>query len=194
MSPIDIRRGLVEHVDGFASLPATTVEEFVAHTVHRRFAARDWLLRGGDDAEWCFAVVSGLVRELYLDEEGQEHTRSFIAEGELTGSLLDLLSGQPSITWIQALEPTETIAWRYRDFVALEARFPELRQIARRHAENLYVRKARREHDMLALPAAQRYAGWCRQHPDLDRRVSRRDLASYLGITPEHLSRLRRAR
>ena len=84
---------------------------------------------------------------------GQEHTRTFIAEGQVTGSLLDLLSGEPSVTWIQALEPTETLAWRYRDFDALCARVPELHVVARRSAEALYVRKTRREHEMLALPA-----------------------------------------
>jgi CRP-like cAMP-binding protein len=66
--------------------------------------------------------------------------------------------------------------------------------LARRNAEALYVRKAQREHEMLALPAAERYARWRREQPELDARVSRRQLASYLGITPEHLSRLRRAR
>ncbi len=134
------------------------------------------------------------MRELYVDEAGREVTRVFVDAGQTTGSLLDLLSGEPSVTFIQALEPTETVAVRYRDFDALTARFAELQLAARRIAEALYVRKARREHEMLALSAAERYARFVREQPTLDARISRRHLASYLGVTPEHLSRLAGAR
>jgi CRP-like cAMP-binding protein len=61
-------------------------------------------------------------------------------------------------------------------------------------AEALYVKKTRREYEMLALPAAERYRRFRESEPRLDARVTRRHLASYLGITPEHLSRLAAAR
>ncbi len=77
----------------------------------RRTFARDaWLLQVGERATLAHVIVEGLVRELYLGDEGEEHTRVFLGEGQLTGSLLDLLSGGPAVTWIQALEPTVTLA------------------------------------------------------------------------------------
>jgi CRP-like cAMP-binding protein len=156
------------------------------------FDSEAWLLRGGEIATACFWIESGLAREYYLGEDGSEHTRRFMEAGELTGSLLDLLSGSPAVTWIQALEPTRTLRFDYAQFIALCDRYPELQRIARRFMEQLYVIKARREHDLLALSARERLERWQREHPALDTRVSRRHLASYLGITPEHLSRLRR--
>jgi CRP-like cAMP-binding protein len=170
-------------IDALAALAST-----------RSFDAHEWLLRGGERAEWCFLITKGLVRELYIGETGDEHTRSFVADGQVTGSLLDLLAGRPSVTWIQALEPTRTIVWRYAAFEALCDRFPALHLVARRHAEALYVKKTRREHDMLALSSTERYRRWSESHPGLDARVLRKHLASYLGVTPEHLSRLRRTR
>jgi CRP-like cAMP-binding protein len=161
-------------------------------TSSRSFNARDWLLEAGARAERSFLITSGLVREFYIGESGAEHTRVFVKEGQLTGSLYDLLSDQPSITWIQAIEDTRTLTFTYRDFIALRGQHPELHVLGRVVAEALYVRKIRREHEMLALTAAERYARWIAAEPDLDRRVERRHVASYLGITPEHLSRLRR--
>ncbi len=159
----------------------------------RSFGAGDWLLRAGERAEWCFVITEGLVRELYVSDAGEEHTRSFLGAGEATGSLLDLLSGEPAVTWIQALEPTRTVAFRYREFEVLARQHPALADLARRNAEQLAVRKTRREHEMLALTAAQRYRRWLEQHRALDAKISRRLLASYLGVTPEHLSRLTRS-
>ena len=159
----------------------------------REFDASAFLLEAGQRASSCFYIVHGLARELYIDEQGGEHTRSFIPAGQLTGSLLDLLSGEPSVTWVQALEPTLALVWSYADFDALCRESPELNMLARRAAEAVYVRKARREHQLLALSAAERHARWHAEHAALDARIPRRILASYLGITPEHLSRLRRS-
>lgn len=176
-----------------APLGEEALAALVALMYVREFGAGDWLLQAGQRAQWGFFVLEGLLRECYVDAEGEEHTRAFADAGRFSGSLLDLISGEVSVTWVQAIEPTRVLAFRHAEFDALCARSPELNMLARRLAERLYVRKARREYELLALPGAERYALWCSEHPQLDARISRRVLASYLGITPEHLSRLRRA-
>ena len=151
----------------------------------------EWLLRGGESARWSFFIARGLVRELYVDAAGAEHTRTFLTEGCFTGSLVDLISGKPAITWIQALEPTQTLAFVHSDFMRLCEQHPSLQRTARGFVEDLYVRKVNREYELLALSARERYERWIREWRAIDCRLRRRDLASYLGVTPEHLSRLR---
>jgi CRP-like cAMP-binding protein len=175
-----------------APLSAAAARDVAQIMTPRTFAAGSYLLKVGDRAEWCHYLVTGLVRELFVASDGTEHTRSFILEGDVTGSLVDLISDAPAITMIEALEPTATLAWRYRHLEALALSHPDLQLLMRRWTEQIVIRKTRREHEMLALTAAVRYANWLESSRHLDRRVRRRDLASYLGITPEHLSRLRR--
>jgi CRP-like cAMP-binding protein len=183
---------MLQALERLAPLPQAARAELSALMQPRSFQAGSFLLRGGERAESSFFVARGLVRELYISDNGAEHTRTFVAEGQFTGSLLDLLSGQPAVTWIQAIEPTDVLVGSYRALNALGLRYPALERCLRRFAEELYLRKARREHDMLALSARERHDNWLAQHPSLDARIRRQHLASYLGITPEHLSRLRR--
>ncbi|MEQ1507068.1 MAG: Crp/Fnr family transcriptional regulator [Myxococcota bacterium] len=160
----------------------------------RAFAPGEHLLRGGDRARWCYVLESGLVRELYIGADGRELTRAFVTEGHATGSLLDLLSGGPAVTWIEVIEPTVATAVGWAELDALAGRHPDLQRLLRRVAEALYVRKARREYEMLALTATERYDRWIAEFPGVDARVRRRHVASYLGVTPEFVSRLRQRR
>jgi CRP-like cAMP-binding protein len=172
------------------ALSPATLRALQPHVVERRFRVGELLLEGGVRAEWLHVLDEGLVREFYVTADGSEHTRVFASEGGVTGSLLDLTSDLPSVTWIQALEPTRTLAIRFAALNALAAQHGELQALARRHAEALAVRKTKREYEMLALSASERLASWRAEHPHLDGRITRRLLASYLGITPVHLSRI----
>jgi len=76
------------------------VAAFRALATPRTFQKDEWLLRGGDSAQLLFFITRGLVQELYIDAAGTEYTRTFLREGSFTGSLVDLISGRPAITWI----------------------------------------------------------------------------------------------
>jgi len=152
------------------------------------------VLRAGERASGVFVVISGLLREYFLLEDGIERTKAFVAEGEFSGSLADLLSGEPSKAFIVAEEPTRVLVATFRAYRELEAESPDWERFGRRAAEGLLLRKADREYELLGLDAAGRYARFSTRYPGLEARVAAKHVASYLGITPVHLSRLRRAR
>jgi CRP-like cAMP-binding protein len=156
----------------------------------RNVAAGDHLLHAGARASRFFFVRSGLLREYYVDAAGRESTRQFSTEGEFSGSLADLLSADVAAVSIEALADSAILEADWTKLNALTEQHPSLMKLLRHITERLYVRKTRREFEMLTLSAAERYRRFVQQYPGLDSQLHRHQVASYLGITPVHLSRI----
>lgn len=156
----------------------------------RKVAAGEQLLSAGERATNIFFIRSGLLREYYLDDAGHESTRSFCVEGSFSGSLADLISGGKAMVSIESLDASELWVLNWSAIDALSENHPVLMKLMRRFAETLYIRKMVREFEMLTLSATERYRRFVRDFPALNQRLHRNMVASYLGITPVHLSRI----
>jgi CRP-like cAMP-binding protein len=175
-----------------APLTDAAVREGLA-LVHVRLLPRGaYLLRGGERAHELAVVVSGLLREHFLLADGTERTKAFITEGEVSGSLADLISGAPSRAYIVADEPVRLLVGDFTGSEALVARHTEWRALRTALTERLLGIKAEREYELLGLDAEARYERFRERYPGLEARVAAKHVASYLGVTPVHLSRLRR--
>lgn len=157
------------------------------------------LLVAGTRATDVAIVVEGLLREYFViatDPGGKvvERTKAFIPEGRVSGSLADLLSGAPSRAFIVAEEPTRLLVASWSAHRALSVRSKAWDALGRASIEGLLLAKAEREWELLGLDAEARYAALRARWPELEARVAARHIASYLGITAVHLSRLRARR
>jgi CRP-like cAMP-binding protein len=160
----------------------------------RRLAAGEHFLRAGEPAEFVALVTSGSVREYYGLADGSERVKAFVFAVGLTGSLADLLSNSPSTSFIVADDEARLLTMRFEDLSALARRMRHWDDVFRLLTQQLYLRKARREYELLALDAEARYATLLTQQPEIESRVQARHIASYLGVTAVHLSRLRRSK
>lgn len=136
-------------------------------------------------------VRSGLVRHFYVDAKGRESVKAFRGAGEFSAPYAELLQRKPSRTFIQALAPTELLAFEVTAFDALAEQSLELQRLARRLVELNFVWKEQREYDFLVLSAEQRYRQFCAERPELLADIPQHQVASYIGITPVALSRIR---
>lgn len=152
------------------------------------------LLEVGDEVRVAGLVLEGTLREVYLDEQGDERTRGFSFQGDFVGAWADVLARRPSRTRVEALSTARVRCYDVRTLLEVEARAPDLQRALRLVAERLYVRKSDREFELLTMSAAQRYDALLAQVPEVEALVQLRHIASYLGITPVYLSRLRRQR
>ena len=157
----------------------------------RTLARGEVYLSAGARASRVGLVRIGVLREFYPMGDARERTRAFGVSGDFAGSLSDLLNGGPSRTEVVAVRASRVLELPWALVV-------ELTQSGAWHAlldrvvTRLYLAKSEREYELLGLDALARYDRFRERFPTLERHVAQRHVASYLGITPEHLSRLRR--
>lgn len=149
----------------------------------RRAARREFVALPGDETHELLFVCQGLLRFYYVDNNGRETNKAFIAENEFAGPLASSALSLPLYYGIQALEPTTLLAASFGDFTALFERHPIFDRPGRKLAERLLIRKELRTRSLLQQSTRDRYRDFVRQHPDLVDRVPQYHIASYLGVT-----------
>lgn len=139
-----------------------------------------------------FAIVQrGLVRHYYVDAKGRESVKAFRGPGEFSAPYAELIQRRPSRTFIQALAKTTLLTFEVGRFEALAEDSLELQRLARRFVEQHFVAKEQREYEFLQLSAEERYRQFCAERPGHLSHIPQHQVASYIGITPVALSRIR---
>jgi CRP-like cAMP-binding protein len=150
------------------------------------------LVRAGDPPERVAFIVRGLVRLYAVGLDGTERTYGFRAEDELVCAYSAVLRGETSGMFIQALEPCSLLVASRAGFDELCAGHHSWRVLVARLTESLYVRQERRQAELLFDDATTRYRNFMVEQSALAWRLTQRQIASYVGVTPVALSRIRR--
>jgi len=182
-------RGLIRRVAPLADADLAAVE---AHARVRLLQRGEAFLVPGDRAVDCGTILDGLVREFFVLADGREVTRGFAGPGDNVGSLSDLLLAAPARSSVVAEADTRIVMLPWLRLRAIADQRPAWARLLARITERLYLAKAGREYELLALDAEARYLRFRAQYAALEPEIALRQVASYVGITPEHLSRLRR--
>jgi CRP-like cAMP-binding protein len=170
------------------------LEAALAAVVRREeVPARQLLLQPGQVAQRLYFIEQGLARG-YALHAGQDVSSWFMHEGDFVISIVSFLTQQPSTEYIELLEPSVLHAISYQHLQELYRAFPEFNYVGRVLTERYYVQSEQRAYQLRTLPAKERYAQLLADFPNLGQRVPQKYLASYLGISPETLSRLRARR
>lgn len=136
-----------------------------------------------------FIIKGGF--KYFLLHDGKELVKDFVFEKTFFTAFTSFVLRQPSEIYIQALENSEILVWNYEDVNLWFAEKVGWQEFGRKIAEQLYIRKEKREIAFLKYSANERYRQLLLDFPEISQRVPQHLLSSYLGITPEHLSRIR---
>jgi CRP-like cAMP-binding protein len=158
----------------------------------KKYRKHQYLLQQGDISRFEIFVVSGLTRSYEIDDKGQEHVIQFGPEGWWIGDMYSYLSETPSSMSIDCIEDTSVLQISKKNQEILYVKVPKLERFFRILVQNAYMASISRISSTLSKPAWQRYNEFITRYPLIDQRVPNHQIASYLGVTPQSLSRIRR--
>ena len=160
----------------------------------RLFRKRQYVLQEGDVCTQFNFVVRGCLRTYKIDEKGNTHILQFATENYWINDLGSFHGIKPSALNIDALEDTVVLQISRDDLVSLYIKAPKFDRIFRVLVENAFVRLQERLLQNISSTAEERYQSFLELYPHLINRLSQVQIAAFIGVTPEFLSRLRNIR
>lgn len=175
-----------------AAAPLPEWEALAASSRLCTFQRGDTVFVQGQWQPYVYVVCQGLVKLSYLSNEGEEWIKSVIDEGDFFACPNVLVAGLPTDYAAIALEDCHIERLEFAGIKSLMARYPVWQRAIGQLLEWHIVRKEQRERELLTLTPEQRYQAFLRDHPIWAERLQVREVAHFLGVTPEALSRIRK--
>lgn len=158
----------------------------------RRIKRRGFALQAGDVCRHFTFVVSGCFKMYAVDPEGKEHNLEFAAENDWLCDLASFYAQKPASTYIEAMEPSVVLQVKHDDLIDLYTHYAKFNSNFRIITERKYVELQQRVLQNISATAEERYLAFLQQYPRLINRLPNTQIASYLGITSEFLSKIRK--
>jgi CRP-like cAMP-binding protein len=152
----------------------------------------DYFIKEGQIAKELGFLETGTIRVFYRNDKGIEYNKQFFVNPCLIGGYTSLITNQPANINQQALTNCNILVAKYSEIKAFYSTYPDIERVARILAELLFVEKEQREIEIVLLDAEKRYPIFQKQFPQLEKQIPQYHIASYLGITPTQLSRIRK--
>ena len=183
---------LISYFDNHLSLTDDEKEAVRKSFSEKRAKRRQLILQAGDVCRLNTFVVEGCLRMYMLDDNGKEHNLQFAIENWWIGDIASFYSEEPSRLSIEAIENSIMLQIKKEDQLRLFVEYPKFNRIFRVFTENALVNYQRRVLQNISSTAEERYVDFIDRYPEFSNRISNVQIASFLGITPEFLSTIRR--
>ena len=164
---------------------------FAGKLLLKTFKKGEYLIRQGQVENYIFFINKGVARSYFL-KDGKEFTVDFQFEGDFITAYFSFITREPSSMFIELLENTEVVVIAHKLLNQFYSQYHSIEKIGRLIAETQYVKRLRKEMDLLSCTAEERYIRLMERNPQLIQNISVKHLSSYLGIQPESLSRIRK--
>lgn len=181
-------------LDNISKIVILTPEEqqlFLSKIETKHYKSKTIILNAGEICKNSYFVNSGLLRSFNINDHIVEHVLGFACEGWWIGDMYSLLSQKPGNLFIEVLEDAEVVLLSKENQENLYREIPKLERFFRILTENSLVAIQERLMDNLSLTAEERFEKFCNKYPTLIQRVPQKQIASYIGVTPEFFSKMK---
>lgn len=183
---------ILRNVSRHVTLRPHEVDYFTSLLRHREVPRKEFLLKAGQTAKHISFIHSGALKAYYLDPSSVENIIMLAVDDWWITDMYSFSMAKPAMQYISAIEDSEVFQLQRNDFDKLLAQFPVFEKFFRILMQNAYIREQLRIIQNLSMPAEERYVNFLKKYPQLVQRVSQKQIASYIGVSPEFLSAMRR--
>jgi CRP-like cAMP-binding protein len=184
-------KSILENISKYISLTVEEEQLFLSKIEVQHFKAKTILHNAGEICKHSYFVNSGLLRSFNINDNIVEHVLHFACEGWWIGDMYSLLSQKPGNLFIEVLEDSEVVLLSKENQEQLYFEIPKLERFFRILTENSLVAHQERLMDNLSLSAEDRFDKFCKKYPTLIQKVPQKQIASYIGVTPEFFSKMK---
>jgi len=182
-----ILHNIAKHV----TLTEEEKELFLSKVKTQHFKSKSLLLNAGEICKHSYFVNSGMLRSFNINDNIVEHVLSFACEGWWISDMYSYISQKPGNLFIEVLEDAEVVVLSKENQEVLYAEIPKLERFFRILIENSLVAHQERLMDNLSLSAEERFEKFCKKYPTLIQKIPQKQIASFIGVTPEFLSKMK---
>lgn len=182
---------IIDNINKIVTLSPEEELLFLSKTEIKTFKAKTVLVNAGEISKYSYFVNSGLLRSFNINDNIVEHVLSFACEGWWIGDIYSLISKKPGNLFIEVLEDAEVVLLTRESQNELFTEIPKLERFFRILTENSLVAHQERLMDNLSLTAEERFDKFCKRYPTIIQRVPQKQIASYIGVTPEFFSKMK---
>lgn len=192
MNPSPVTDKFIQYLTDKITLSTEETAQIEQVCIPKKIRKRQLLLQEGDVWKYNAFVSNGFLRTYSIDNKGNEHILNFAPENYWSGDRESLMTGNPSRFNIEAVEDTDVVLITKDNFDQLCRSIPQLNDLVNAILHKSFVVSQDRIHAGISLSAEEKYQKFLDQYPQIANRIPQHMIASYIGITPETLTRIRR--
>ena len=181
---------LLKNIATYISLTTEEQTYFSSLLHYKKIRRKHFLYQEGEVNKFQAFVVEGCLRSYFIDKNGFEHVLQFAPPGWWIGDMQSILTQQPGTLYIDAIDDTAIILLYRSDLEKIYTAIPKFERFFRILAENALATYQHRLINNLSLSAKERYENFCQLYPSLIQCLPQKQIAAYIGVTPEFLSKM----
>lgn len=183
---------LLTNFSQYIHLATDEEKEILQYITERKFKRGDFINAEGEVNRFTNFIASGSARVYYIDNDGHEHVVQLGISGWWVGDFPSFIMQTPATMYTEALEKTTTLSFSYNDLQMLYEKVPKMERFFRMLIQKAYAGFHKRTLQALSMDAEQRYTAFANTYPEMDQQISAKHIASYLGMSPEFLSTIKK--
>jgi CRP-like cAMP-binding protein len=181
---------IIGNVNRFIDLTELEKQKYISLLTEIKVKKKAYLMQAGEITKYEYFITKGCLKVYTLDEDGAPHISMFAVEDYWTGDMASFITKQPSRYFIKATEDSELLGISRANYDLLFQEIPKFEKFYRILYQRSLISYIRRSNYGISLTAEERYTAFKKKYPKIVNRITQKDLAGYIGITPEFMSKI----